>query len=87
MSYNGWTNRETWLVNLLFDPQCKEDLEIAEQMIEEDISNCPIYLQDFINQHHINWAELYSHFEDEEDDTLYENEDNKTTENEESEDE
>ncbi len=28
MSYNGWTNRETWLVNLWFNPESIEDLDI-----------------------------------------------------------
>jgi hypothetical protein len=68
MGYNGWTNRETWLVNLWFEPQSKLDVLIIQEVIEEDVANCPAYLQDFINLHHVNWQELSDHFPDEDDD-------------------
>ena len=76
-TYNGWTNRETWLVNVWFNPECKQDVESAREHIEEDVSDLPDYLKDFIDIGCINWSELIEHFEEEDDDTA-----DDTTENE-----
>lgn len=64
-TYNGWTNRATWLVNVWFNPESKEDVQMARETLEEAIDNCPDFLRDFIDTD-INWEELESHFEEEE---------------------
>ena len=65
-SYNGWTNRETWLVNVWFNPESKSDLEMAKEAIEEAIDNAPDFLRDFISAEQINWEELAEAMEPEE---------------------
>lgn len=67
MSYNGWSNRETWLVNVWFNPENKADLDYARETIEDNynaIPNGP--LKDMIGISLINWAELGSYFDEEE---------------------
>ncbi len=65
-TYNGWTNRATWLVNVWFNPESKEDVQFAKEQIEEAHDNCPDFLRDFIDMD-INWDELESHFAEPED--------------------
>ena len=67
MSYNGWSNRETWLINVWFNPESVEDVEFAKEQLEEAINNVPDFLKDFINKDVIDWDELKSYFEDDED--------------------
>ena len=60
--YNGWTNRETWLVNLWYNPETKSDIDYIEETLESDLieklgSGSNIYM-DFINFNLINWDEL-----------------------------
>tara|TARA_R100001463_G_scaffold113577_1_gene168683 strand:+ start:268 stop:474 length:207 start_codon:yes stop_codon:yes gene_type:complete len=60
--YNGWSNRETWLVNLWYNPETKSDIDYIEETLESDLieklgSSSNIYL-DFINFNLINWDEL-----------------------------
>ena len=64
MSYNGWTNRETWLVNMWFEPTCREDVEAARYTLEEAVSELPSFLVDFVSTDLINWDELLEHFEE-----------------------
>ena len=67
MSYNGWTNRETWLVNVWFDPTCREDVEAARYTLEEQYDAIPDGpLKDMVNLDAVNWDELLEHFENEE---------------------
>lgn len=44
MSYNGWSNKETWLVNLwlgdMFTMDQEEGIEITADYIEEEVQNC-----------------------------------------------
>jgi hypothetical protein len=63
---NGWTNRATWLVNVWFSPESRDDVERARGVIEEAEDNLPDFLKDFLCTSEINWEELLSHFEDEE---------------------
>lgn len=65
-SYNGWANRETWLINVWFNPESKADIEMAREQLESDIDQLPDYLKDFINDDIIDWDELLAHFDDEE---------------------
>jgi len=63
-TYNGWRNRETWLVNVWFgdDWACPGDVDYTESFIEEAISDLPVWIQDFIDTGCIDWDELRSHF-------------------------
>jgi len=61
--YNGWTNRETWLVNLHFNPKSVEDIEqIKEQIeeLEENIEN--MFLKDYVDFGKIDWYDLKQTF-------------------------
>lgn len=67
MSYNGWSNRETWLVNVWFNPENKQDLDSAQETIEQQYDAIPDGpLKDMIDISAINWDELETHFDDEE---------------------
>ncbi len=64
MSYNGWTNRETWLVNVWFNPESRDDVESARAYLEEEYDKLPDVLKDFVNLDAINWEELLGAFEE-----------------------
>lgn len=74
--YNGWTNRETWLVNLHFGDYFQEVAQDGQQLmsdyIEEtvwdlfDEANIPPFFQDMINLGAVNWRELAKHYVTEE---------------------
>ena len=36
---NGWTNRETWLINLWFAYDNQEELDDIKAMVDEEIGN------------------------------------------------
>lgn len=69
-TYNGWTNRETWLVGIWFNPMSKGDVDYLEETIEEHFirimeksrtweGDCYVGLfTDMIDFHCINWDEL-----------------------------
>lgn len=67
-TYNGWTNRETWLVNLWFNPETKSDLTMARVVLEDAYDACPDFIKDFIDLHSINWEELTNSLEEDEED-------------------
>ena len=56
--YNGWTNRETWLVNVWFELIDQSDVDKAKETIHEAYDNAPDFLRDFININAIDWEEL-----------------------------
>lgn len=64
-TYNGWTNRETWLVNIWFMDglDCEEEVsaEYLEEMVMEYVYNqvpeCG-FVADMIDLGCINWNEL-----------------------------
>ena len=59
--YNGWTNRETWLVNIHFNPQSVEDLDFIKEDLEHDLDvllGRNPFFYDFINLSKIDWREL-----------------------------
>ena len=64
--YNGWKNRETWLVNVWFNPESLADLEVAQAELEDAYSKAPDFLRDFINLVAIDWDDLREHFNEEE---------------------
>jgi hypothetical protein len=65
MSYNGWTNRETWLVNVWYNPESREDVEAARYTLEEQYDSIPDGpLKDMVNLDAVNWEELLEHFEE-----------------------
>ena len=66
--YNGWTNRETWLVNIWFNPETKSDLDCAKETLEEAYDAAPAFLRDFIALEEINWEELAEALDPEEED-------------------
>ena len=66
MSYNGWTNRETWLVNIWYEPESRADVEFAREDLEYQYDNLPNGpFKDMIDIMAINWDELLEHFEEE----------------------
>lgn len=68
-TYNGWTNRATWLVNVWFNPESREDVESARATIEEVEEFIPDFMRDFLCTSEINWTELLEHFEEEAEET------------------
>ena len=67
MSYNGWANRETWLINVWYNPESRADVEFARSLIEEQFDNIPNgVLKDLCNISFIDWDELLEQFEEEE---------------------
>ena len=67
MSYNGWRNRETWLVNVWFNPETKQDIDWLEEELEEKYYKLETFWQDFIWFQDIDWDELRNAMEEEED--------------------
>ena len=74
MTYNGWTNRETWLVNLWYNPEYKRTIDYLEETLQDEFNDMleaqfgtssHIYA-DMIDFHAINWDELREHLSDEE---------------------
>ena len=67
MSYNGWSNRETWLVNLWYNPESIEDVETIKEVLEEEYYTMEHgFWCDMINFHIIDWAQIRQHFQTEE---------------------
>ena len=65
--YNGWTNRETWLISVWFNPESRADVEFARSIIDEQYDNIPSGpLKDMVSIGAINWDELLEQFEEEE---------------------
>lgn len=65
--YNGWTNRSTWLVNVWGNPESKEDVQALREDLEAQYDALPNgILKDMLDMNEINWDELKSHFEEEE---------------------
>jgi hypothetical protein len=57
--YNGWANRETWLVNLHFEPQTVGDIENIKNELEEIEDRMEHgFLRDYIDFSLIDWREL-----------------------------
>lgn len=72
-TYNGWSNRSTWLINIWYEPHAKDDLDWIKEELEErvgalaDSGNvCDNILADMLNLQEIDWDELKEHVETEE---------------------
>ena len=66
--YNGWTNRETWLVNVWFNPESRTDVEYARETLEYQYNSMPDGpLKDMVTLSEVDWDELLDHFEEDED--------------------
>tara|TARA_Y100001973_G_C5159546_1_gene312755 strand:- start:138 stop:347 length:210 start_codon:yes stop_codon:yes gene_type:complete len=65
MSYNGWPNRETWLVNVWFNPETKSDIDYLEEYLEEEYYKFQGFWQDMIWFNDIDWDRLREAMEDE----------------------
>ena len=66
--YNGWTNRETWLVNVWCNPESRSDVEAIRYSLEEQYDEMPDGpLKDMVNLSEVDWDQLLDHFEEEED--------------------
>jgi len=75
MEYNGWTNRNTWLVNIWFGDSFADMASEGEKIdsdyiesyvmdyIEEQIGGFTGFVADLIDFSGINWEELASHYE------------------------
>jgi len=57
-SFNGWSNRETWLINLWYAPEDISDIDLIKEDFEEQVYQLPAMIQDFIYIESINWDEL-----------------------------
>jgi len=73
--YNGWTNRETWLVGLWYNPESIDDVNYLEEWLPEefdtmvkahygDKNGANSFFHDMIDFHAINWNELRGSIED-----------------------
>lgn len=56
--YNGWTNRETWLINLWFSPETEDDVDSIKEYFEKEYNKLPDFMKDFVYDTSINWDEL-----------------------------
>ena len=67
-TYNGWSNRATWLVNVWGNPESKQDVQYLKDMLDEQYDEMPDgILKGMINLGEINWDELMDHFDEEDD--------------------
>jgi ribonuclease HI len=74
MSYNGWKNRQTWLVNVHFGDYLQElvedgyrvDADFIKQVVDdhfqEQVKDLSMFVQDMIDDAGIDWDELAAHY-------------------------
>ena len=63
MSYNGWSNRQTWLVNLWYNPESIEDVDYIKDMLESEYYDIDGFWGDMIDFNIIDWTQLRQHFQ------------------------
>jgi 5-bromo-4-chloroindolyl phosphate hydrolysis protein len=66
-TYNGWRNRETWLIMLWYAPLTKTDIKWIREDFEEQLQSIPTLFREFIDKNIIDWDGLRDALEDEED--------------------
>tara|TARA_R100000781_G_scaffold111658_1_gene78288 strand:- start:485 stop:691 length:207 start_codon:yes stop_codon:yes gene_type:complete len=64
--YNGWPNRETWLVNLWFNPERKSDIEMIREHLENEYETFAGFWSDMIDFNAIDWRRLEASQEEDE---------------------
>mgnify|MGYP001161050047 FL=1 len=65
-TYNGWTNRATWLVNLWFGDALEDGqpFDMFREIMEDQIESLPEpWMKDFFILDEVNWEELNGHLE------------------------
>lgn len=63
--YNGWRNRETWLVNVWYNPETKSDIDWIEEELNRQYDEMPDgALKDMLDVNCIDWDELRDSLED-----------------------
>jgi hypothetical protein len=67
-TYNGWTNRETWLINVWYNPETLEDLDYIREELDSAVERlmeggvvANNVLIDMLGINEINWRELEEH--------------------------
>lgn len=73
-TYNGWANRETWLVNVHFNPETQEDVDYAQEQVQEWYDSLNSFMQDMVDINCIDWDELRENMDDYESEDLEEDE-------------
>ena len=64
--YNGWTNRETWLVNVWYDICDADAVDDVKELLEHELSYMSNgVLKDMIDLSLIDWDELREAVKDE----------------------
>ena len=69
MGYNGWRNRETWLVNVWYNPVTKSDIDWIQEHLEDQYYTSEAlqgFWNDMIDFNAIDWDELRKAMEEEE---------------------
>jgi len=76
--YNGWTNRNTWLINLhwgdLLNSYKEDGIEVTADLIKEiwldhfelETKHIDAVVMDFLDFEGINWEEVAEHYQGEE---------------------
>ncbi len=58
-NYNGWRNRETWLVALWYSPETPADVDYLEETLNEELEAMPNgCLRDMCYLDAVDWKEL-----------------------------
>ena len=59
-TYNGWRNRETWLINLWFGDNWENEADVyhTREYIEEELIKLPGWVKDMVYDCAIDWEEL-----------------------------
>ena len=66
-TYNGFRNRETWLVNLWYGDIVGADVDYIKELLEDMVDQLGNgILQDMLDLEPIHWSELREHWEDKE---------------------
>ena len=70
-TYNGWTNRETWVINIWlgdYFQEVSDEAELDADYIEEIVwemfteADIPPMFADMIDLNVVNWQELVDHY-------------------------
>ena len=75
-TYNGWRNRETWLVNLWYGDRGFADVDYIKELLEDMVDQLGNgILQDMLDLECIDWDGLREHWEDEDEESQPKNSD------------